>query len=591
MTAEAGGSGVRPDCVRVLLVHPPLPHNKPIKRIYPMGLLYLASYLRKYGGNVRVEIYNPQVTNTGFRETLKCVLSKNWDILGLGYWTNQFQFADRLSEAVRSARPGAFIVHGGVHPTLRPDRAAQNADVVILHEGERTFCELVRRFAEGGRDFDFPGTACTVDGELRIRPHEGFIEDLDNLPFPAWDLLDLELYTTQLHVVGGRRFPIVGSRGCPYNCSFCVSPAIWKRRVRWRSPENIVDEMEYSKARFGIDQFHFWDDNLLLDRKRILALAEEILKRNLKVKWVGLSRASHVAAADDLMPVLAKAGLIGMEIGIESANPSAYQIVGKNETLENLMKACEIQKKYDIFPMYTYMSFLPGDTVRGAYEQARFMDRLLSGLPRYRYFHHLPFDVYIGQTCTPHVGTQMHEDVAELGRPMWENEEDFHHNSTCFLPHSLLEDVPVRTAEKLTLDDRAFCIIVSYVAVADFLFYDSVFQKIRNVAAFDHLLESFWRRCDGERSILELGEAIHREDQTGLSLNDVLRFLAASTITLAQTGALDSRNARTMAPIERKKIHYRYLLLYKSMLLVSRLYGKITGNYVFSMAAHRSYDT
>ena len=379
-------------------------------------------------------------------------------------------------------------------------------------------------------------------------------------------------------VVGGRRFPIVGSRGCPYNCSFCVSPAIWKRRVRWRSPENIVDEMEYSKARFGIDQFHFWDDNLLLDRKHILALAEEILKRNLKVKWVGLSRASHVAAAEDLMPILARAGLIGMEIGIESANPSAYQIVGKNETLENLTKACEIQKKYGIFPMYTYMSFLPGDTVRGAYEQAKFMDRLLSGLPRYRYFHHLPFDIYIGQTCTPRVETRMHEDVLQLGRPMWENEEDFHHNSTCFLPHSLLEDVPIRMAEELTLDDRAFCVIVSYAAVADFLSYDSVFQKIRNVAAFNHLLDNFWRRCNGEKSILDLGEDIHRECGSGLSLNDVLRFLAASAVTLAQTGVLDSRSARDMAPMERKRIRYRYLPLYKWMLQVSQLYGKITGN-------------
>ena len=589
--AAGGNYGIDGKRISILFVHPPLPHNKPIKRIYPMGLLYMASYLKKHNPHAHVEIFNPQVCDMGFRQTLESVLSRKWDILALGYWTNQFQFSDRLSMAVRDSRPDAFIVHGGVHPTLRPAQAAQNSDIVVLYEGERTFSNLVRQFAAGAQDFDLPGTARLAGGEIRILPSEGFIEDLDNLPFPAWELLDLDHYTTPLHVVGGRRFPIIGSRGCPYNCSFCVSPAIWKRRVRWRSPENIVDEMEYSRTRFGIDQFHFWDDNLLLDRMHALSLAEEILKRNLKVKWVGLSRASHIAHAGDLMSVLARAGLIGMEIGIESANPAAYQIVGKNETLEDLVKACEIQKKHGMFPMYTYMSFLPGDTIRGAYEQARFMDKLLAGLPRYSYFHHLPFDIYIGQTCTPHVGTKMHDDVEQMGRPMWTNEEDFHHNATCFLPHSLLDDVPVRMVEELTLDDRSFCVILSYVAIADFLSYDLPLEKIRNVAAFDRLLENFWRRCDGRRSLLELSKDIHRECHTGLSLNDVLKFLAACSITLAQTGALDSSDAHPFPPMERKRIHYRHLPLYNMMLQVSRLYGRLTGKSEFHMKPHRSYDT
>jgi anaerobic magnesium-protoporphyrin IX monomethyl ester cyclase len=577
--------------VSVLLVHPTLPHNKPIKRIYPMGLLYMASYLKKHNPNVRVEIYNPQVTNTGFRETLRTVLSKEWDVLGMGYWTNQFQFSAKLSKAVKAARPEAFIIHGGVHATLRPLEAAQNSDLVILNEGEEKLSEVVGLFSEGSREIALEGTACMRDGEFQMTPSKGFIKDLDNLPFPEWEFLDLDKYTTQLHVVGGKRVPIIGSRGCPYNCSFCVSPSIWRRRVRWRSPENIVDEMEYTKSKFGIDQFHFWDDNILLNRKHVLKLAEEILRRNLKVRWMGLSRASHVAKAEDLFPTLARSGFMGLEIGIESANPAAYHIVGKNETLENLIKACEIQKKNGMFPMYTYMSFLPGDTIRGAYEQAKFMDDLLSGLPRYKFFHHLPFDVYIGQTCTPHVGTRMHDEVAQLGRPMWEDEEDFHHNATCFLPHSLLDDVPVRTIASLTYRDRAFCTILSYVSVADFLFYDSPFQKILNVAAFNFLLDKFWERCDGTKSILEIAKSIEQECDTGLSLNNILKFLASSAITLAQVGALDSKNNTGLAPMRRKRVKYKYAPVYGLMLQLSRAYGKLTGHTRFSMEPHRSYDT
>jgi anaerobic magnesium-protoporphyrin IX monomethyl ester cyclase len=577
--------------VRVLLVNPPLPHNRKLKRIYPMGLLYIASYIRKHNDNVSVEIFNPQVTNTGFRETLKTILSKKWDILGFGYWTNQFQFVNRLCVAAKEANPSGMIVHGGVHPTLRPEAALQNSDAVILHEGEKVLGRLIEHLADGDIDPDLPGLARMKDGRLRVQPFPGFITDLDDLPFPAWDLLDLKHYHTPMHVLGGPRFPIIGSRGCPYNCSFCVSPTLWRRRVRWRSPENIVDELEHIIKRFGVDKFHFWDDNLLLNRKHVAALAEEILRRNLRIKWLGLTRASHVVKREDVMPLLARAGLIGLEIGIESANPTAYHLVEKSETLDNLIKACEIQKRNGMFPMYTYMSYLPGDTIRGAYEQAKFMDELLMGLPRYDYFHHLPFDIYIGQCCTPHVGTRMFEEAEILGRLMWEEEEDFHHSSTCFLPHTLLQDKPVKMVPRLSVDDRVFSVIVAYVAIADYLSYDGPLKKVRNVAAFNRLLDRFWAACDGNQTLLHIATKLHREDPSGLDLDDTLRFIAAASITLAQVGALDSADRGNLGSMIRKHVPYKYKQMYRSLLHLSRLYGKLTGITEFRVSKHRSYDT
>ena len=577
--------------IKVLLVNPPLPHNRKLKRMFPMGLLYLASYLLAHDKRISVEILNPQVTNAGFRTTLKTVLSKDWDLLGFGYWTNQFQFVNRLCAAVKEAVKRGVIVHGGVDPTLRPEKALENADFAVLHEGERSFAGLIDALREATDLPEVPGVACLRDGRVHVPPFQGFINDLDSLPFPAWGLLELKQYNTPMHVVGGPRFPIIGSRGCPYNCSFCVSPAIWRRRVRWRSPENIVDELEYVKKHFGIDQFHFWDDNLLLNRKHIQAVAEEILRRNLRIRWVGLTRASHVAQREDIIPLLSRAGLIGLEIGIESSNPAAYEIVDKNETLENLTRACEIQKKNHMFPMYTYMSYLPGDTIRGAYEQAAFMDKLLEGLPRYKFFHHLPFDIYIGQCCTPHVGTRMFEHADELGRCMWRDEEDFHHSSTCFLPHSLMNDKPVRTIEDLAIDDRVFIVIVSFVAIADYLRYDSPLTRVRNVAALNHLLDRYWAACDGERTILEIVTSLHAKDPQGLDLDTMLKFVAAASITLAQVGALDSRDSGKFAPMARKHVSYRYRQVYRTLLQLSRLYGKIGRVRDFRISRHPSYES
>lgn len=577
--------------ISVLLVNAPLPHNRRLKRIYPMGLLYLASYLRLHNPYVNVQVFNPQASNMGFRDTLKRILATDWDVLGLGYWTCQFPFVSRLSQTIKESRPDGLIVHGGVHPTLRPEAAALSADWVLLHEGERSLSAVIHAHREGDLDFVPAGSARLVDSEFQSTDFDGFIKELDTLPFPAIDLLDLKHYTTPMHVIGGPRLPIIGSRGCPYNCSYCVSPSFWKRRVRWRSPENIVEEMAYHKDKFGIDKFHFWDDNFLLNRSHALALAQEILRKNLKVRWLALTRASHVVRHGDIMPVLARAGLIGFEIGIESANPSAYAIVGKNESLENLVKACEIQRRNGMFPMYTYMSYLPGDTIRGAYEQSKFMDKLLTGIPRYKYFHHLPFDVYVGQCCTPHVGTRMFEEVDKLGRSMWESEEDFHHSATCFLPHSLLQDVPVRRVPSLTVDDRVFAVIVSYVAIADYLSYDGPWNKVRNVAAFNRLLDRFWAACDGKLTLLEIAAKLHQADPAGLNLDDTLRFLGAMAITLAQVGALDSQDSGESSVMTRKRVTYRFAHVYRGLVRLSRLYGTVFGAHEFRLSKHRSYDT
>ncbi|MBM3302350.1 MAG: cobalamin-dependent protein, partial [Deltaproteobacteria bacterium] len=175
-----------------------------------MGLLYLASYLRSHNRYATVRIFNPQVSNTGFRDTLRRILAAEWDVLGMGYWTCQFQFVSRLSQAVKETRPHGLIVHGGVHPTLRPHEVALSADRVLLHEGERSLSALIDAYREGDVDFFAPGSAGIVDGRFLSTEFDGFVEDLDALPFPAFDLLDLKRYITPMHVIGGRRLPIIG---------------------------------------------------------------------------------------------------------------------------------------------------------------------------------------------------------------------------------------------------------------------------------------------------------------------------------------------------------------------------------------------
>jgi pyruvate-formate lyase-activating enzyme len=510
----------------------------------------------------------------------------------MGYWTCQFPFASRLSDLIRARSPRTLIIHGGVHATLFPEIVAEHCDRVVCHEGERVFPDLVERMREGAGFEDIPGLAWKAEGVLATSPPAQFIENLDDLPFPAWDLLDLEHYTTQLHVVGGRRFPIIGSRGCPYNCSFCSSPKLWERKVRFRSPGNVVDEMAFDKKTYGISCFHFWDDNLLLNEKFITEIAEDILRRNLDVKWLGLSRSSHVVRSERLMPLLKRSGLVGFEIGIESSNPEAYDIAQKDgETLDSIRRACDIQKALGLAPMYTYMSYLPGDTIRKMHEQGRFMDSLLEGLPRYKYFHNLPFDLYLGQCTTPHMGTPFHDEASQLGRPMWRDEEDFHHSATCFLPNTLLEDRPLRRRETLPWKARAYALISGAVTIADFLTHDRPLTRMRNVAACNRLLARFWSACDGTRTFLSIAQGLHGEDPMDLDLDDMIKLMAAACLAWAQLGILDSAQPGTEAPMKAKDIPYRLAPLYGLLNALCVLYGKAAGVRNFQFPHHHSYLT
>src|SRR3989338_6475585 len=163
--------------------------------------------------------------------------------------------------------------------------------------------------------------------------------------------------------------PVIGSRGCPYNCSYCVSPLIWLREVRWRSPENVIEELKEIIKKFQIPQFHFWDDNFLLNREYVIGLCEGILKENLKIKWIGLTRASHVQKNKDLIDLLAKAGCIGLEVGIESANPETFLQIHKEENLAVIEEIAKLQKDNGMYPLFTYMAFNPGETINGYYLQ------------------------------------------------------------------------------------------------------------------------------------------------------------------------------------------------------------------------------
>ena len=539
--------------LEVLFLHPPLPANSRHKRVFPLGLAYLASYLRNSSSDVRIEAIDAHVLNMRYEDVLEGIKREKRDIVAITFWTAQAPFVYALAKEIKEYDPETVIIFGGIHTTCCPEEAATYADYCILHEGEETFRELIENIQKGAVIDQIKGIGYFKNNSFIKTLPRPFIEDLDSIPFPAWDIFPMERYNTFLHVIGGMRVPLVGSRGCSYNCSYCVSPFMWKQNVRWRSPDNIILEMKIIMEKYNIRQFHFWDDNLLMNKPYIKELCEKIIDNKLDIKWVGLSRGSHIIAFPEVMKSLKDSGCVGLEVGIESVDENTFRAIQKEEEVKELDKAFRLQKEAGLYPLFTYMALNPGENINTYYVQAKFIDNILSGLPWCDFFHPLDFPIYVGQFCTPHVGTKLYEQAKELGVVIAEGWQDYNHHTVNFLPNSLLEDIPEATIKALRDIDYIICTKAAWGWIYQ-LYSDKepIYSQIAKRSGFICFVRRFFYYCRGRFTIREIIKKVGKD--LGISHKKSSEYTAITVIVLSQLGIIRSAVSNIKNQIKLKTV-------------------------------------
>ena len=266
--------------LNVILAVPKWLTQRPIQ---PMGLLYLGASLRKAGH--RVSIIDGEVEQVDNATLAGLVASARPDLFGITATTAQANEAFALARAVKALSPETYIALGGAHAAALTEECLQECealDAVSFGEGEVTIVEMMERLADRASMEGVDGVAYRDGDGIVVNPSRALVDDLDSLPFPAWDLIPMQKY------VASTWFPnkvkqytnIFTSRGCPYGCTFCGAKTTWTRKFRARSPENVVAEMEEVLARFHIPNFFISDDLFTLNRKRVMAICELILNVN-----------------------------------------------------------------------------------------------------------------------------------------------------------------------------------------------------------------------------------------------------------------------------------------------------------------------
>jgi len=384
--------------MQVTFVNPPYPmraHQHPA--FIPLGIAYVAAVLEKNGYNVNV--IDCQALKFTYSEVEDELRKRKPDIVGVTSTTLTYKSALKIFEVAKRILPNCVTVYGGCHATFWDEEALDECpqlDVVVRGEGEDTTLELVKK-VEAKKDFHkITGTTCRKDDRIVKNPDRPYIENLDELPFPARHLFPIEQFRKYGKVI----FPLTTSRGCVYWCDFCTAVRMFGRKYRMRSPKNVVDELEFLFKKYGEEQYTFYDDAFTVNQTRVEEICEEIIRRKLPIKWDCETRVDMITK--ELLVKMKKAGCIALWLGVESGSQTTLDAMRKGITLQQTMKAFKWARETGLMTVASVILGFPGETKESAWETIRLIDRIQ------------PDDIGI-YVATPYPGTPLYDYVKENG--------------------------------------------------------------------------------------------------------------------------------------------------------------------------------
>ena len=394
--------------MKVLLINPPreneiMGNNPSIieeERGYnpPLGLLYVAAFLEKHAKH-DITIIDSQVEKLDYKSLKSRIISNNPDVVGLTAMTMTLIDVIKTIGLVKTVNENTKVVLGGPHVHLFPDATIklENVDYLVLGEGEEVFKELLCAIDDKGMLRKIPGLVFETNGEVINTGKRLLISDLDELPFPARHLVPYKKYTSLLSK-GSVVTTVFTSRGCPFKCSFCDRPHLGKI-FRARSSVNVVDELE-ACTKLGIYEFLIYDDTFTVNKRRVIDICNEIIRRKLNIGWDIRARVDTVN--EEMIAHLKKAGCQGIHYGVEAGTEKILRMLNKGITIEQVKEVFDLTRKYKIPILAYFMIGSPKETLEDIYQTFKVMKELN------------PDYVHV-TVLTPFPGTKIYFDGLEGG--------------------------------------------------------------------------------------------------------------------------------------------------------------------------------
>jgi radical SAM superfamily enzyme YgiQ (UPF0313 family) len=378
--------------MKVLLIAPYINNN--VDRdsyrdiFYPSAaLLYLAGTLRgEKHSPIILDFNNRVIHEIALKEDflqycikviLKTIKLEKPDLIGLNVlFSGTFPDVLQFANAIKKENPKIKIAMGGIHPTTYYKEILNNCDeidYVAIGEGEKSIIKLVKcieskNFTELKNISSFAYR--DEKGVAKFNLEKDYVDDLDSLPQPAWDLIDFKNYEMDLstyynpkNLTLKNKAALFSSRACPLACNFCDMFLVMGKKHRKRGVSKIVDELELLVKEHGVNYFSFMDDQLTLNRGHTLELCDEILKRKLNIQFDAPNGVWINSLREDLVAKLAEAGMVACNLAIEHGNDYIRnKVIGKNLERDKIYKAAKYLKKHKVLSGGFFIMGFPEDT-------------------------------------------------------------------------------------------------------------------------------------------------------------------------------------------------------------------------------------
>lgn len=520
--------------MKILFLRPEMPEE--MEKEEPLGILYLITYLKDHIHDLDIDFFDQHISRWNISKLSKRIIESQYELILISSLTIGAQYAYSLISILRQYNFQGPIIMGGPHPTACPDECIKHgADICCIGEGEITLTKLLNAIKSKKELAGIPNIVYRENNSIIHNVCNEVFVDMSTLSFPDYSLLpDFQSYNTTIHLQGenNRALPIMASRGCANNCPFCSSNLIWKRRLRFRTVSSVVNEIEYNIMKYGIDQFHFLDDDLLANKNFIDNLANELQRKQLSIKFCCLTTVRALLNLSQLqLSKIIEAGLSVVEIGFETLMPNVLSYLKKTYTLDQLPDLINIVNKnnIDVRPLLMYL--VPGETLSGYNDASK---RFINTIGQINYVKENwivdNFSISRYSSCYTRLpGTTFYNDADKLGLII---EDDIYKGDTdqiTFAPFSLVNDVPRKINMQLTNIDQLVNEAICCPSFANNMNFASYLYKI-------------WQLIDNKKSILDIANAIWAEEEN-YDKKTIYKLVIYLFILLAEDQQVQSNTA------------------------------------------------
>lgn len=364
---------------KVLLISPQFKLPNPAgSQEPPLGLLYLGTVLSKHDFNVKIldasnrkprkisdNSYFYGMNNEQIEQYVK---EYNPHIVGLGcLYSTKWPFLIEIAKLIKKISNSCFVVAGGIYPSMSPKKAlnsSKHVDFCLIGEAEYSFldlCKILSGCKNGEIEISSLEYIKKIDGivyrendDVFFNAKKQYIENLDELPFPDYDLIEggVAQYDNDQPIfrLGHRYLPIMSSRSCPSKCSFCNMKFTHGGGYRHRSPDNVIQEILYINRKWGITSFHFADDNVSLIKNRFKSILQKLIDIEINFRWASLNGMMINTLDEEVVNLMHKSGCVRVAVAIESGDEEIRKnVVRKPIKTEKIKEVVAAFKKEGIF--------------------------------------------------------------------------------------------------------------------------------------------------------------------------------------------------------------------------------------------------